>query len=168
VTLTAGGIAEFTVRVTAGPYHYDGPVRVVENPTEAEDEATTGTGTINWPRRTRCGTGYLANEKDQCCREVPKDSNAASGSICGRRRLVGCDGEPLAQVWVSICGGQVMTQTDNDGWFSFCCGEEGQNTGVVFYNGTEKMIAWAIDPAGSETRGDGYFSEGCASPESDT
>jgi len=160
-SLTAGGVAEFTVRVTCGPYHYDGAVRVVENPTEAEDAAESGNGTIIWPRRSRCGTSYVANDQDECCTAVPKDAGSIDGQICGRRRLVGCDGEPLANVRVLICGGQVMTETDDDGWFSFCCGSEGGNTGIAFYGGEEKQIGWTVDPAGSDTRGEGYYTEGC-------
>lgn len=159
-TLTAGGIAEFVVRVTCGPYHYDGTVRVVENPAEDED-AETGYGTILWPRRTRCGTGLVASEKDQCCNAVPQDRGDISGSICGSRRLVGCEGEPLAGVWVSICGGQIMTQTDDAGWFHFCCGAEGENNAIAFVDGKEHQISFTVDPAGSETRGNGYYTEGC-------
>ena len=170
VTLTAGGIAEFTVRVTAGPYHYDGPVRVVENPSAEEEGAETGSGTIIWPRRTRCGTNFVANAEDKCCREVLKDYVGFDGKVCGRRRLIGCEGEPLAGVKISICNKEILVETDDDGWFSFCCGEEGQNTGVALLNGELKEISWTIDPAGSETRGlpGRFFSEGCASPEADT
>ncbi|MDW7643455.1 MAG: hypothetical protein SCI25_00270 [Desulfuromonadales bacterium] len=159
--LTAGNVAEFTVRVTAGPLFYEGTVSVVLNPTGAEEDSSeSGTGGLIRPRDTACGSGYLVSADDTCCKESPKDSDGPSGSICGKRRLVGCDGEGLAKVWVKVCG-NILTQTDEDGWFHFCCGAEGANTGIAFYQGEEHQISWTIDPAGSESRGESSFTEGC-------
>ncbi len=96
----------------------------------------TGVGTISYPSGTDTGSN------------TPEDSGT-DGSIRGTRRLVGCEGEPLARVWVSLCGGQISRQTDSNGVFRFDCGVIGDNTGSVTIDGKSYQFVWTIaDPQG--------------------
>ena len=154
VTLTAGSQGIITVRVTAGSYHCDVEITVTDDPTAVDQEATTTDGTEGVPPSSDSGSDS-DDDDGGGCEAVQKDSDDESGEICGRRKFVGCDGEPLVHKWVTING--EPHRTDSNGWAYFCNGEEGTNT-VIGEDGTAS--GFSIAPAGSPSRGSGTY-EAC-------
>lgn len=122
VTLTAGGIAEFQVRVVGGPFVFVGDVRVVENPTPGEQTPGGGGGSGSWQNPS--------DDPDQAGDDPDAgngDETNAYGYCCITRRLV-CNGEPHANKWVTIDTGSTVTvQTDADGWFTTCVLQPGES-----------------------------------------
>ncbi len=151
--LTAGGVAEFIVRVTCGPLHYDAAISVVEDPTAADQDPATGNGTVVWPGGG--GSRYDDPDGTGTCRQVPQDSNDADGSISGQRRLVGCEGTPLAHVPVTM--GNVTSITDEGGWFNFYGASAGGNTATARYKGRDWTITITVAPSGAPSRGSGTY-----------
>ncbi len=162
VTLSAGGPATFTVVAVAGSLRAEVEVTVSDNPETDEAAESTGAAygsSIEWDDSCNADDPAYREQSDgRCCKELQQDSGT-DGSICGRRRLVDCDGAPLADKWVTLCGGSVTTKTDSDGWFSFCCGSEGTNVGTVRTDGEEHNFTFSIAPDGSESRGGGTYLE---------
>ncbi len=153
VTLTAGGVAEFQVRVIAGSYYALADISVVDHPLDSEGEAVTSDGNLTsgtsepWSWE---GLGDGEYRKgDQVCKQVPKDGDEDDGAITGRRQVVGCEGEALPYKEIEMCG--TVYITDAGGWFSFSCGTTGANEVTV--DGT--TTTFDIAPAGSDSRWDG-------------
>jgi hypothetical protein len=156
VTLTAGSVAKFNVRVVAGPYYAMVGLEVVDHPLESEQDPANyyyedgeSSEGWSWEGLERGEYRKEIDGKKKICSQVPKDGNEADGSITGRRQVVGCEGEPLPNLPVQVCGETYYTNAE--GWFGFNCGVEGSNEAII--NG--KSYSFTIAPAGSESRQDG-------------
>jgi hypothetical protein len=156
VTLTAGGVAEFRVRVVAGPFIAYVDISVVDHPLDAEQSETfysDGDYSPGWSWEGLEKGEYRKkiDGKNKICKQMPRDGHEDSGSITGCRKVVGCEGEPLKFKEVEMCG---TTYTTNEhGEFCFDCGVEGSND--VTIDGTNTKFD--IGPAGSDTRWSGDF-----------
>lgn len=154
-TLTSGAsTGTIRVRVTAGSYYGDVTVKIS---TDGEEIAAAAESTTSGTEGAPSSSGSSSDNDSSAdgCVTAQKDSDGESGEICGRRRFVDCDGEPMASQWVTING--VDLKTDSQGWAYFCNGEEGTNA-VVGSDGT--VASFDIAPAGSASRGDGTY-EAC-------
>jgi hypothetical protein len=152
VVLTAGGVAEFRVRVVAGPFIAYVDLSVVDHPLDDEQSEkfyVDGDYSQGWSwddlEKGEYGKG------SQTCRQLPKDGDEADGSITGRRQVVDCEGKPMPFASVAICGEFFLT--DAEGWFSFACGVTGSNEITV----EGITTTFNIDPSGSESRSDGML-----------
>jgi hypothetical protein len=151
VALTAGGVAEFRVRVVAGPFIAYVEISVVDHPLDAEQSENhyvDGEYSQGWSWDGLENGEYRKeiDGKKKICKQLPKDGSEADGSITGRRQIVDCEGLPMPFKLVEMCG--TLYTTDAAGWFSFTCGTAGSNEITV--DGIS--ASFTIDPAGAETR----------------
>ncbi len=160
ITLTAGGVAEFAVRVIAGGYYAMAEISVVDYPIDSDGEAITTSGNITsgthepWSWETDDDDELEDGEYEkggQICQQVPQDSGE-DGNIKGTRKAVGCDGEPLKNKLIVFADGST-TYTADDGSFSIPNGSEGSNT--VELDGIS--TTFNIAPAGAESRGNSTY-----------
>jgi hypothetical protein len=161
VTLTAGGVATFEVRVVAGPYYALVAIAVVDHPLDSEQDpanyaysdGATSEG-WSWEGLERGEYRKEIDGQKKICKQVPKDGHEASGSITGRRQVVDCDDKGIPYARIEFNGETI--EADKNGYFSFSTGSEGANEVTV--GGVTS--SFNIDPAGSETRWDGNFGSG--------
>jgi hypothetical protein len=145
ISLIAGsqaGIVE--VRAIVGGIHAEVRVEITGEDAEGGNFARFGSsGGWSWEtevdRRERTG--------NETCTSTQNDDNDDDGSVSGTRRLVGCEGEPLAGAVVTMNG--VTSLTDPDGFFTFSNGSTGSNE--ITTGG--KTFTFQISPKDSESRG---------------
>jgi len=99
-------------------------------------------GTVSYPAGTD-GSGDDDDSVDGSDSHPPDSSNGTS--ICGSRRLVGCDNEPLADKWVTLnLTPSITRQTNYDGWFGFCVPEAGSYNGTITLDGEDYTFSWTV------------------------
>ncbi len=123
INLTSGSdYGTVTIRAIVGGYKSDVEIEITDDDATGGNFARFGdSGGWSWEteidRRERTG--------NETCTTVPNDGNEADGSVSGTRRLVDCDGNPLAGVVVTMNG--ATSRTDPDGYFTFSNGSSGAN-----------------------------------------
>ena len=135
VTLTAGGVADFGVRVIAGGYYALADISVVDYPIDSEGEAVTTSGNLtsgvsepwSWEIDDGLNDGEYIRDDGRICRQVPKDWEDGSGQIHGQRQALDCDGNPVVGADVLVDGVYSGT-TGPEGYFGFTVAAAGSHT----------------------------------------
>jgi len=147
INLTSGtDYGTVTVRAIVGGYKADVEIEITDDDATGGNFARFGdSGGWSWEteidRRERTG--------DETCTTVENDSNGTDGDVDGTRRIVDCEGQPIAGKVVTVNG--VSSRTDADGYFTFGNGSSGSNEVVV--DGVS--YSFNISPQNSDARG-GY------------
>jgi hypothetical protein len=155
ITLQSGTQAGIvTVRALAGGYHAEVEITVTDEDIAGGSKKIFGSsGGWSWLNENLSEQEEAIERAErtglETCKQVPSDDNDDDGSVSGRRRLVDCDGGPLAGAVVSMGG--VTSTTDSGGWFSFANGSSGSNSITV----DGKSYSFNISPKDSSDRG-GY------------
>ncbi len=168
VTLTAGWVAEFAVRVIAGGYYALAEISVVDTPIASDGEAVTSSGYItsgtsepwSWEKDDDLDDDEYIRDDGRVCREVLKDWENAAGNIEGQRKALGCDGEAVVGADVFVDGVYSGT-TGAEGYFGFTVAEAGTHTASI-----GELIATFTVEAEGDTRlnvgsSDSLYYEAC-------
>ena len=168
VTLTAGGVAEFQVRVIAGSYYALAEISVVDTPIASDGEATTSGGYItsgtsepwSWDADNDLDDDEYLRDDGRVCREVLKDWENAAGNIEGLRKALNCDGAPIIGATVFV-DGAYSGITGQEGYFGFTVAEAGTHTASI----GELIVTFSVEADG-DTRlnvgsSDSLYYEAC-------